>query len=208
MNHPDIDIDMKNRADILPFIPHIGAIRDDQIVHPTGIYVQPIPYNPLTNKSTIPYKQAAYRGYFKIDLLNLHIYNKVENEQHLISLMNTTPPWHLLLDQSFSDLIFQLNGHSATLQQMKPSSIIELAAVLAMIRPAKQYLIGKPWHTIFEEVWTPPQNNNEYFFKKAHAVSYAVATVVHMNLIHDELTGSNASLLASPLNCPNSLSAP
>jgi len=62
----------------------------------------------------------------------------------------------------------------------------QLAAVLAMIRPAKRHLIGQDWTTIMEEVWTKP-TNDEYYFKKAHAVSYAMAVVVHMNLLCEEL---------------------
>jgi hypothetical protein len=36
------------------------------------------------------------------------------------------------------------------------------------------------------EVWTKP-TGDEYYFKKAHAVAYAHAIVVHMNLICEEL---------------------
>ena len=35
---------------------------------------------------------------------------------------------------------------------------------------------------IHKEVWQKP-TNGDYFFKKAHAVSYAMACVVHMNLL-------------------------
>jgi hypothetical protein len=62
----------------------------------------------------------------------------------------------------------------------------QLAAVLAMIRPAKRYLIGKDWNTILNEVWTKPENG-EYYFKKAHSFSYAVAVVVHMNLLCEQV---------------------
>jgi DNA polymerase III alpha subunit len=70
---------------------------------------------------------------------------------------------------------------------MKPRCIEELAAVLAMIRPAKRYLIGKDWKTVMSEVWTKPENE-EYFFKKSHATAYAVAIVVQMNLICEQLS--------------------
>ena len=39
-----------------------------------------------------------------------------------------------------------------------------------------------------KEVWTKPEND-EYYFKKAHAVSYAMAVVVHMNLLVEQLYG-------------------
>ena len=56
-----------------------------------------------------------------------------------------------------------------------------------MIRPAKRYLIGKPWDTVMREVWTTP-DNGEYFFKKSHATAYAVAIVAQMNLICEQLS--------------------
>jgi len=62
----------------------------------------------------------------------------------------------------------------------------QLAAVLAMIRPAKRHLIGQSWDTVMKEVWTKP-TNDEYYFKKAHAVSYAMAVIVHMNLLCEQL---------------------
>jgi hypothetical protein len=62
---------------------------------------------------------------------------------------------------------------------MKPTTIEQLAAVLAMIRPAKRYLIGKDWNTVLNEVWKKPESN-EYFFKKSHATAYAVAIVVQI----------------------------
>jgi DNA polymerase III alpha subunit len=80
-----------------------------------------------------------------------------------------------------------VNGHGSTLRQSKPESIEQLAAVLAMIRPAKRYLIGKDWTTVMTEVWTKPEND-EYFFKKSHATAYAVAVVVQMNLICEQIS--------------------
>jgi DNA polymerase III alpha subunit len=65
---------------------------------------------------------------------------------------------------------------------MKPTSIEELAAVLAIIRPAKRYLIGQEWSVVKNEVWQKPAGD-EYYFKKAHAIAYAHVIVVQMNLI-------------------------
>jgi DNA polymerase III alpha subunit len=80
-----------------------------------------------------------------------------------------------------------VNGHGAILREMKPTSIEELAAVLAVIRPAKRYLIGKDWNIVKAEVWQKP-DNDEYYFKKAHAVAYAAAIVVQMNLICESIS--------------------
>jgi hypothetical protein len=60
-------------------------------------------------------------------------------------------------------------------------------AVLAMIRPAKRSLIGKDWNSVMNEVWTKPVND-EYYFKKSHAIAYATAIVVQMNLICEQIS--------------------
>ncbi len=64
---------------------------------------------------------------------------------------------------------------------MKPTTIEQLAAVLAIIRPAKRYLLGKSWEKVMKEVWIKPEEG--YYFKKAHSVSYALAIAVQLNLI-------------------------
>ena len=69
-------------------------------------------------------------------------------------------------------------------KKLKPKNIPQLAAVLAIIRPAKRHLQDSDWNTIMDQVWVKPEEG--YFFKKAHAHSYAVAVVVHMNLICEE----------------------
>jgi len=187
---PDIDIDFADRTKALELFDHAIASRLDngQVkAHNTGIYVTPIPKDPLTNLSTIEYKTAEDRGYFKIDFLNVGIYSSIQDEAHLVQLMETEPLWDLLEQDDFSNLLFHVNGHGSILREMKPRSVEQLAAVLAMIRPAKRYLIGKDWTTVMNEVWTRPEGN-EYFFKKAHAVSYAVAVVVHMNLVCDGIS--------------------
>jgi len=56
-----------------------------------------------------------------------------------------------------------------------------------MIRPAKRNLIGMDWTTVMTTIWTKPEDG-EYYFKKAHAVAYAMAIVVQMNLICEQLS--------------------
>ena len=101
--------------------------------------------------------------------------------------MNSEPLWELLEHSEFSENVFHLNGHSALLKKLKPSSVLELAATLAIIRPAKRHLQDSDWNTIMQEVWIKPEND-AYFFKKAHAVSYAMAVIVHMNLLCENLS--------------------
>jgi hypothetical protein len=141
----------------------------------------------VTNLANIDYKAAEERGYFKIDFLNVNVYNGVRDESHLKQLMEVEPLWDLLEQDDFTNLLFHLNGHGSILRTMKPKNLEQLAAVLAMIRPAKRHLIGKGWNEVFEEVWIKPEGG-EYYFKKAHAVGYAMAIIVQMNLICEQIS--------------------
>lgn len=191
---PDIDIDFANRQSALEKFKHVVAGIEDNGTfkkHNTGVYCTSVPYNPLTGISTVEYKEAEHRGYFKIDFLNVSVYEGVRDRAHLKQLMETEPLWDLLLDDNFSNLLFHVNGHGSILREMKPASIEQLGAVLAMIRPAKRYLIGKDWTTVMTEIWTKPEND-EYYFKKAHAIAYAHVIVVQMNLICEQISGEYA----------------
>jgi len=101
--------------------------------------------------------------------------------------MSTEPLWDLLEQDEFVDLLFHVSGHGSTLRQMKPRNIEQLSAVLAMIRPGKKHLIGQDWNSVMKEIWIKP-TGDEYYFKKAHAISYAMVVMVHMNLICESLS--------------------
>ena len=183
----DIDLDFADRTQILSKIEHRVAKLENGKNHNTGVYVTEIPYNPVTGQATIDYKTAESRGYFKIDFLNVSIYKDVTSEQHLQELINQEPVWELLEYPEFTDNLFHVNGHSDIMRKLKPQNIEQLACALAIIRPGKRYLVDKDWETIHKEVWTKP-NNDEYYFKKSHSFSYALAVVVHMNLLCNKLT--------------------
>jgi hypothetical protein len=186
----DIDIDFSDRTKALNLFKHVVASRVDDgklVKHNTGVYIHEIPVDAVTGLSAIPYQEAEKQEYFKIDFLNVGLYDGVQSEEHLVKLMEQEPLWDLLEDDSFNSLLFHVNGHGEILRKMKPTTIEQLAAVLAMIRPAKRYLIGKDWNTVLNEVWKKPESE-EYFFKKSHATAYAVAVVVQMNLICESIS--------------------
>jgi len=183
---PDIDIDFPNRDLILSQLKHRVAKLSTGKKHNTGIYATEIPHNPIDNLATVEHKAAEERGYFKLDFLNVSIYKDVRDNDHLTELMEREPLWELLEHEDFSEKVFHLNGHSSLLKVLKPSSVLELAATLAIIRPAKRHLANESWETIMKEVWIKPEEG--YYFKKAHAVSYAMACVVHVNLLCEQLT--------------------
>ena len=187
---PDIDIDFVDRNSALQLFKHIPASRIDNdrlVKHNTGVYLHNVPTSAVEAVCSVPYDHTVAEEYFKIDFLNVGIYKGVRDETHLIQLMETEPLWDLLEQEEFVNLLFHVNGHGFILQEMKPKNVEQLAAILAMIRPAKRYLIGKDWTTVMTEVWTKPEND-EYLFKKSHATAYAVAVVVQMNLICEQIS--------------------
>ena len=183
---PDIDIDFADRNILLDKIEHRVARMNSEKKHNTGIYATECPHNPVDNLATIDYKAAEDRGYFKLDFLNVSIYSEIKSEEHLQQLMRKEPLWELLEHKDFVEKVFHLSGHDSLLKLLKPQSVEQLAAALAIIRPAKRHLANETWETIMKQVWTKP-TNGEYYFKKAHAISYAVACVVHMNLLCDQI---------------------
>jgi DNA polymerase III alpha subunit len=195
---PDIDIDFANRDVILKKLKHRVAKLNDTKKHNTGIYVNEIPHNPVDNLATIDYKTADQRGYFKLDFLNVSLYKAIKNENHLNTLVRKEPLWSLLEHQDFVANLFHVGEHGSILKKMKPKSVEQLAMVLAIIRPGKRHLLGKTWKDMKETIWKKPENN-EYYFKKAHAVAYAMAIVVQMNLICEQLNeaGGNTSPMSS-----------
>lgn len=182
---PDIDLDFANRDSALKLVKHVPA-RLKNKKHNTGVYTHRVPVDPITGYCTIDHKEADKTGYFKLDVLNVSIYKDIRDDDHLNQLMEREPLWQLLEHEDFVDKVFHLSGHANLLKQLKPTSVQQLAATLAIIRPAKRHLANQSWEDISKEVWKKP-SNNEYYFKKAHAVSYAVACVVHINLICEQL---------------------
>lgn len=186
----DVDIDMADREQLLSILPHItGSIkRDDGFEkHNTGVYIQPIPKDPVTNLSTIDYKDAEELGYFKIDVINNSVYKDIESEGELLEYCNTEPMWELLQHKEIVEQLFHIGNHYDIVKQHAPTSIDQLAMILAMIRPGKRYLVGNTWEIIEKEVW---EKTDEYFFKKSHAYSYAMAIIVQLNHLCSQLRNS------------------
>ena len=182
---PDVDIDFFDRDGVLKLFKHTPAsiIKNENIEkHKTGVYFHAIPTDPINKHASLDYKKAEDRGYFKIDCLNVNIYKNIKSEQELVELMIEEPDWDMLKDLKIVDQLFHLNGHFNIVSKLEPKNIEQLAAVLAIIRPAKRGLMYKNWVDILKEVWIKPTDGS-YFFKKSHAVAYAHAIVVQMNLV-------------------------
>jgi hypothetical protein len=181
----DVDIDIADRSKILKIIKHTPAMISDkkgQRKHNTGVYFHEMPENPFTGISTIDHKEAEVKGFFKIDLLNVNIYEGIKSQDELEQLIEIEPNWELLNHSDIVKKLFHIHGHFDIVSKLTPTSVEQLAAVLAIIRPAKRYLLDKDWNTIMSEVWKKPKND-EYFFKQAHAIAYSMAIVLQMNML-------------------------
>lgn len=184
----DVDIDVGDRDKVLNLIKHTPASRRTVIPirkHSSGVYITDIPYDPVYDMATIDYAEAEERGYFKLDLLNVHVYNLIKDEEHLLRMMQE-PDWSLLRKRSFVLELIHLSNQVDYVNRMPEpiDSIPRLAMFLAAIRPAKRHLLGKSWKEINETVWEKDQTG--YSFKRSHAVAYAQLVVVHMNLLQEQ----------------------
>jgi hypothetical protein len=185
----DIDIDFADRTQALRLVEHTPAaiIRNGEIkTHNTGVYVTDVPSDAMSNTATLDYNQAEERGYVKLDFLNVGIYSKVKNEEHLMELMQREPEWDKLYDREFCSQIIHIGNHYDTLIKMPEAvnTIGRMAMFLAVIRPGKRSLVGLNWREVAKTVWEKPSDDT-YYFKKSHSVAYAHLVTVHMNLLSD-----------------------
>ena len=185
----DVDIDLANRDLILQHIKYIPAAMrkvTPMRKHASGVHPCNIPYDPINDMAAISYEEAEKRGYFKLDLLNVYVYEKVKDEEHLIKLMEE-PDWSMLTKKELVEKLVHLNGQYDMIRRMPEpvNSIPRLAMMLALIRPGKRHLIGRPWHEVNKTIWD--KGADGYKFKKSHALAYSHLVVVHMNLLKEEI---------------------
>jgi len=79
----------------------------------------------------------------------------------------------------------QLHKHFKVVNQVKPRSVQEIADCIALIRPGKRYLLPeylKNRDITRKELYTRPKEAS-IWFKKAHAVAYALNIVLQLHLI-------------------------
>lgn len=183
----DIDIDLADRQKVLDLIQHIPARLNSQLdsrPHNTGIYVTDIPYDALNQCAAIDYEAAEHRGYFKIDLLNMSVYQLIRDPDHYRQMLDQEPPWSRLWEEpAWAGQLVHVGNYTALLSTMRPDSIPRMAAFISVIRPGKAHLQNQPWHRVFREVWDGDASRG-YTFKRSHAISYAALVALHMNLLN------------------------
>ena len=182
----DIDIDFADRSTILSLIRHTPArqLQDGQVRrHNSGVYVTDIPYDPVNRCAAIDYETAEQRGYFKIDFLNMSVYQHIRDQAHYQQLLDTEPTWsRLWTDSAWAQQLVHVGNYTDLLKRMQPDSITRMAAFIAVIRPGKAHLQGQPWDQVFASVWDG-DNSQGFTFKKSHSISYAMLVQLHMNIL-------------------------
>jgi hypothetical protein len=183
----DIDIDLPNRDVLLRLIKHVPArleIGTSVRKHNSGVYVTEIPQDPVNGCAALDYESAEQRGYFKIDLLNMSVYNLINDSDHYKAMLNIEPPWaRLWADPDWARQLVHVGNYTELLKSMQPDSIPRMAAFISIIRPGKAHLQNCTWPEVFAEVWNGDDSRG-YTFKKSHAVSYAALVALHMNLLN------------------------
>lgn len=184
----DIDIDFADRSHILSLIPHVAARQEQDgkpRCHNSGIYVTDIPRDPVHGCAALDYRAAEQRGYFKLDFLNLGVYQLIRDPEHYADMLEQQPPWsRLWTDPDWAKQLVHVGNHTDLLQSMRPDSVPRMAAFISVIRPGKAHLQNRPWPEVFDSVWDGDSSRG-YTFKKAHAVSYSMLVTLHMNLLAD-----------------------
>lgn len=189
-NIPDLDVDMsqKTRDTIVKKLYHIPASKiNDKGINPhgVGVYFCNIPYDRLTGLASLDYKHAEEDlGYIKIDFLHNSIYDSFDDRQQLFNVMEQEPNWNLLYKKDIVEQLPHINNYFTLLNQLpKIDSVDKLAMFIAIIRPAKKYLISEVtnngWDSIIDKIWI--KEDTGYMYKKSHAVAYALSITVAMS---------------------------
>ena len=182
----DIDIDLADRDQLLGLIQatparqlHQGQVRR----HNSGVYVTDIPWDPVNQCAAVDYETAEQLGYFKIDLLNMTVYQLIQSPEHYQQMLDSTPPWsRLWTDPEWASQLVHIGNYTELLNSMRPDSVPRMAAFISIIRPGKAHLQNQPWDKVFASVWDGDDSKG-FVFKKSHSLGYATLVTLHMNLL-------------------------
>ena len=185
----DIDIDFPTDFDPLDYFDQAvraSMVKNDKLTkHPCGAYLQNIPVDNISGLSAIPHNEAEELGYFKVDFLHLSLLDNFDTKDQIRKLAQIEPDWNLLQDEDIVGKLFQIHRHYNILAKVKPTSVQELADCISLIRPGKRQLLEpytKDKNAIRQELYRNP-GDDQYYFKKSHAIAYALTIVLQLHLI-------------------------
>lgn len=182
----DIDIDVADnkKARSVLRCTRASIVENDELKpHLVGLYFQKIPVDSITGLAAIPYETAEELDFLKVDILNLSFLEHFNSKHEIRKLLKRQPKWNLLVQDDVIPKLFHLSNHGDTLKRVKPTTIEELADVLALIRPNKKALISKYISNRVatrKELYKKEVNSD---LRKSHAIPYAQIIVLQLHLI-------------------------
>lgn len=119
----------------------------------------------------------------KLDFLHLSVYDKFKSRKEIDDLLKIEPEWTYLLLPSVQPKLFQLAKHGDILNNLQPKSIIEVADVMALIRPGKKNLLAlykKDKENTRKILYS--KDDTGYSFKRSHSLAYAYVVILQLHL--------------------------
>lgn len=150
--------------------------------HPSGYYLEEIPVDAQTGLASIPYEKAEEYGFIKVDLLTNTAYDGFASKADVLTAAEKEPDWKMLTKREIVEKLPHLGKHYDELQRFRCDSVESLADFLALIRPGKIHLMDeylKNPKTIRRWLYVKPKDG--IYFKKSHAISYALMIACVMN---------------------------
>lgn len=187
-----MDIDIDTQSKFAPLNHFKGAVlasmmKDGNLVrHPCGTYFQRIGTDPTTEYAAIPHKEAQEFGFFKIDFLHLSVLDAFTSKAEIRALMKKEPDWFILTSEFQVEKLFHIKKHFDLINMIRPRSVQVLADAIALIRPGRRQLvqqyIDEPDRVRNRYLYVK-NPEDEYAFKRSHAIAYAYNIVLQMHLI-------------------------
>lgn len=153
--------------------------------HPSGVYLEKVPVDLLTGNAAFDYNEGDALGYFKVDILTNTSYDSFKTKKELLECMVTEPDWDLLHKREIVEKLPHVSKHFDMLKKISPTSVESLADCLALIRPGKSHLVEEYLEspeTVRPRLYSRPKEG--VYFKKSHAISYALMIVCVLNKVH------------------------
>lgn len=184
----DVDIDVQpsfRPQAIFPKWVKASVLKDEKLTaHPCGVYPQAMAKDPITGLAAIPYEEAEELGYLKVDFLHLNVYQFFSTRKEIEDLLKIEPDWNLLRMPSTWPKLFQLSKHGDLLADLKPRGLVDVADIMALIRPGKKAFAGLyKKEKAAARVLLYAKDDNGYAFKKSHALAYSYVIWLQLHLI-------------------------
>lgn len=177
----DIDIDVAPNVTKENYGKRIGIYNEEQlkfVPHPSGYVINETSLeDAFTGLFPVPFQDIDETQAMKVDLLTNTSYGLFSSKEEVLYYRNKIHKFDfsLLQKRDFVEQLPHISNHFYVLVDIQPQSPMQLADVLALIRPGKVHLIDQykasPEKTR-QMLYTRPHKG--MYFKKSHATAYAV----------------------------------